>query len=90
MLSIQIYDLNKPGQAPRSIQYDDSLLLKEIIEKAKSLKNNNQRGMYLFLYVETQYAVVRLVSKRLKWSLTTEPISSLNFDICWIDGHCRQ
>jgi tubulin polyglutamylase TTLL6/13 len=31
-----------------------------------------------------------LVAKKLKWNISTEPISNLNFDLCWIDGHCRQ
>ena len=46
--------------------------------------------VFFFLFQETQYPVVRLVAKKLKWNATTELTSSLNFDLCWIDGHCRQ
>lgn len=42
------------------------------------------------LFVETQYAVVKHVGKKLKWNLSLEPTNSLNFDICWMDGHVRQ
>ena len=30
------------------------------------------------------------VSKKLKWNLITDPVSNLNFDISWVDGHVRQ
>lgn len=49
----------------------------------------NVAGMF-WTYSETQYPVVKHVAKKLKWNLITEPISNLNFDICWIDGHVRQ
>ena len=40
--------------------------------------------------LETQYAVVKHVAKKLKWNLVVEPSNNFNFDICWIDGHVRQ
>lgn len=40
--------------------------------------------------IECQYSIVRTVAKKLKWNIVNEPISSLNFDICWVDGHARQ
>ena len=40
--------------------------------------------------IETQYAVVKQVAKKLKWMQIVDPVPNLNFDICWIDGHVRQ
>lgn len=42
------------------------------------------------LMSECQYPVVRLVAKKFKWNISTEPINAFNFDLLWIDGHCRQ
>lgn len=44
----------------------------------------------VLLIIETQYAVVKHVAKKLKWNLIVEPVSNMNFDISWIDGHVRQ
>ena len=44
----------------------------------------------LSVYAETQYAVVKHVAKKLKWNLIVDPVSNMNFDIAWIDGHVRQ
>lgn len=45
---------------------------------------------YHLLIIETQYAVVKHVAKKNKWNMITDPVSNLNFDICWIDGIARQ
>ncbi len=36
--------------------------------------------------IETQYAVVKHVSKKNKWNLIIDPVSGMNFDIAWVDG----
>jgi hypothetical protein len=45
--------------------------------------------LYIPDYIETQYAVVKHIAKKNKWNLSTEPVSHLNFDICWTDSHVR-
>jgi tubulin polyglutamylase TTLL6/13 len=35
---------------------------------------------------ETQYAVVKHVTKKNRWNLIVDPVSSMNFDIAWVDG----
>lgn len=56
----------------------------------KNTININVVGLSLLIYLETQYAVVKHVAKKNKWNMITEPVSNLNFDICWIDGIARQ
>jgi len=34
--------------------------------------------------------VVRQVAKKLKWTMISDPISSMNFDLCWTDCHVKQ
>lgn len=47
--------------------------------------------VFIFLHLtETQYAVVKHVAKKNKWNLIAEPVSNLNFDLCWIDGITKQ
>lgn len=44
----------------------------------------------VFSITETQYAVVKHVAKKNKWNMIVDPVSALNFDICWVDGIARQ
>lgn len=39
---------------------------------------------------DTQYAVVKQVARKLKWTQVTEPFSNMNFDLCWTDCHVKQ
>ena len=38
---------------------------------------------------ETQYAVVKHLAKKNKWFMQTEPVTNLNFDLCWTDCHVK-
>jgi tubulin polyglutamylase TTLL6/13 len=40
--------------------------------------------------LETQYAVVKHISRKNKWNLQAEPLGNLNFDLAWIDGITKQ
>ena len=44
----------------------------------------------LSLNIETQYAVVKHISKKNKWHMIVEPVANLNFDLAWVDGIARQ
>ena len=39
---------------------------------------------------ETQYAVVRLVARKNKWTQNNDPVIGMGFDLCWTDNHIKQ
>ena len=40
--------------------------------------------------IETQYAVVKLVAKKMKWVQNHDYVGNMNYDLCWTDNHVKQ